>query len=88
MKRNFEDSWYLNIIMGFVALVLAFLLESSYEKLLLENRELPRGKGPKLGLLILRQLDDVGGKSMVLSFLILIALFCFWWAYKKFMKEK
>jgi uncharacterized membrane protein YhaH (DUF805 family) len=40
-KKNRQDAWYVNLIMGFVALITAFLINKNYEKLMYLYTDLP-----------------------------------------------
>lgn len=86
-EKNRQDAWYVNLIMGFVALVTAFLINKNYEKFMYQYTDLPSGKGGKAFELMLKRLDDLGGKPLVLGFMAFIAVLCFWWAYRKYQKR-
>jgi hypothetical protein len=87
-KKDKQDAWYVNLIMGFVILLTTFFINRSYYGYLSPNRELPSGKGGKLGLLVIKHLDNIGGKPLVFGSMIFLALLCFWWAYQKYQKDR
>ncbi len=92
-KKKFdENAWYVNIIGGVAALVMAIMLsqesEERYEGYLNRTgRDLPSGKGGKLGLLVLKLIDMHGGKDLVISALIGGGILFFIWAYYKYRKR-
>lgn len=88
-KKDKQDAWYVNLIMGFVVLVGAYFLNRSYDVVILpSDRDLPSGKEAKAFILILKELNLLGGKPLFFGSMIFLALLCFWWAYRKYQKDR
>ncbi len=91
-KKFDHDAWYVNLIGGVLVLVLVlvlnYLTDDRYEELLNRTgKDLPSGKGGKLGLLIIKLLDIEGGRALITKVLVGFSLLCFWWGYRGYIKR-
>jgi hypothetical protein len=87
MSNKKENAWYIDFIVGMLCLVLIWFINQNYNEYMARTSS-EGGKGGKLGLLVLKSLDEIGGKELVISVLLIISFLCFWWAYRKYEKMK
>ncbi len=90
-KKQKEDVWWVNVIMGFVcvALTIYFTNADNYSKhLKVGNSDISGGKGERLFVYLFKLLDSYGGQKLVIIVLSLMTIMCFWWAYRKYRKDK
>ena len=86
MKRIDQNAWYADMFVGLIAIVVLFFANIHYD-MYIHPDTMPSGKGGKALLLIMKKLDLIGGKLLVLGVLCLIALWAFVSAIKKYRKK-
>ncbi|MFA8435138.1 MAG: hypothetical protein ACEPOZ_11530 [Marinifilaceae bacterium] len=89
-KKFNENAWYVDLIMSFVSFGLAILFGTmnGYEEYLSrQGNDLPSGKSGKVALLIMKLIDSIGGKSLVVGVFVFLGVLCIWWAYSKYQKK-
>lgn len=85
-KEKKESSWYIDLILSIILLIFIFYLFIDYEDTVAID-SIPTGKGGKAMALIIRHLDNIGGKPLVFSIILLIAVPFFISTFKKIRRQ-
>jgi len=87
-NRFDENAWYVDFIMGLVGIFTSIFLHVNYESYLQSyTREMPSGKGAKLFMVVVKVLDNVGGKLLAIGVVVFFSFLFLFWAYRKYQKR-
>ena len=84
-KENLKK-WYIDFIVGLISIMVTWIIYFNYQYIF--DEDLPSGKGAKLFLLIVKVLDKIGGKPLVIFLLVTFTMFVFYNSFKKLKNEK